>query len=197
MNFLFRRSLFSAAIAGGLTAQTAPKPAAPAHEHAPVALDQFVTSATPFKRNQVDLAQSTTVLAGRALLLKQQPTLGATLGGETGIRALVDRFYDLMDTAPEAVNVRALHATSLKASREKLYLFLTGWTGGPDLYVEQFGHPQLRMRHFPFAIGARERDEWLWCMDRALTEHAMSEELRGSLRLRTHQLADHMRNQPE
>jgi hemoglobin len=119
------------------------------------------------------------------------------LGGETGIRALVDRFYDLMDTAPEAVNVRALHATSLKASREKLYLFLTGWTGGPDLYVEQFGHPQLRMRHFPFAIGARERDEWLWCMDRALTEHAMSGELRGYLRLRMHQLADHMRNQPE
>ena len=119
------------------------------------------------------------------------------LGGETGIRALVDRFYDLMDTAPEAVHVRALHATSLKASREKLYLFLTGWTGGPDLYVEQFGHPKLRMRHFPFAIGARERDEWLWCMDQALTEHAMSEELRGSLRLRMHQLADHMRNQPE
>ena len=119
------------------------------------------------------------------------------LGGETGIRALVDRFYDLMDTAPEAVHVRALHATSLKVSREKLYLFLTGWTGGPDLYVEQFGHPQLRMRHFPFAIGSRERDEWLWCMDRALTEHAMSEELRGSLRLRMHQLADHMRNQPE
>ena len=119
------------------------------------------------------------------------------LGGESGIRALVDRFYDLMDTAPDAVHVRALHATSLKASREKLYLFLTGWTGGPDLYVEQFGHPRLRMRHFPFAIGARERDEWLWCMDQALTEHAMSEELRGYLRLRMHQPADHMRNQPE
>ena len=85
MNSFFRSSLFSAALAGGLTAQTAPKPAAPAHDHAPVALDQFVTSATPFKRNQVDLAQSTTVLAGRSLLLKQQPTLGATLGGETGI----------------------------------------------------------------------------------------------------------------
>ena len=119
------------------------------------------------------------------------------LGGETGIRALVDRFYTLMDTAPEAVNVRALHANSLKVSREKLFLFLTGWTGGPDLYVEQFGHPKIRMRHFPFAIGARERDEWLWCMDQALTEHAMSEELRGYLMLRMHQLAEHMRNQPE
>jgi iron complex outermembrane receptor protein len=85
MNPYFRTSLVSAALAGSLTAQTAPKPAAPAHEHAPVALDQFVTSATPFKRNQVDLAQSATVLAGRSLLLKQQPTLGATLAGETGI----------------------------------------------------------------------------------------------------------------
>ena len=85
MNPFSRTFLFSAALAGGLAAQIAPKPATPAHEHAPVSLDQFITSATPFKRNQVDLAQSTTVLTGRALLLKQQPTLGATLGGETGI----------------------------------------------------------------------------------------------------------------
>jgi hemoglobin len=119
------------------------------------------------------------------------------LGGEAGIRRLVDRFYDLMDTAPEAVHVRALHAASLKVSREKLFLFLTGWTGGPDVYVEQFGHPRLRMRHFPFAIGARERDEWLWCMDRALAGHPMSEELRSYLTQRMHQLAEHMRNQPE
>ena len=118
------------------------------------------------------------------------------LGGEAGIRRIVDRFYDIMDTAPEAATVRALHARSLKASREKLFLFLTGWTGGPQLYVERFGHPRLRMRHFPFAIGARERDEWLWCMDQAIAEHEMPEALRAPLRERLHQLADHMRNQP-
>ena len=118
------------------------------------------------------------------------------LGGEAGIRRIVDRFYDIMDTAPEAANVRALHARSLKASREKLHLFLTGWTGGPQLYVEKFGHPRLRMRHFPFAIGTRERDEWLWCMDQALAEHEMPDALRAHLRERLHQLADHMRNQP-
>jgi hemoglobin len=84
------------------------------------------------------------------------------LGGDAGIRALVDRFYDLMDTAPEAANIRTLHARSLKVSREKLYKFMSGWTGGPQLYAEEFGHPRLRMRHFPFAIGERERDEWLW-----------------------------------
>ena len=123
------------------------------------------------------------------------PTHYDVLGGDAGIRRLVDRFYDLMDTAPEATHVRALHAASLKASREKLYLFLTGWTGGPPLYVAQRGHPRLRMRHFPFVIATRERDEWLWCMDRALDEHEMPTELREALRGKLHALADHMRNQ--
>ena len=125
------------------------------------------------------------------------PTHYEQLGGDEGIRRLVDRFYDLMDTAPEAVHVRALHARSLKASRDKLHLFLTGWTGGPPAYVEKFGHPRLRMRHFPFAIGARERDEWLWCMERAIDEHGMPDELRAQLRARLRDLADHMRNQPD
>ena len=118
------------------------------------------------------------------------------LGADEGIRTLVDRFYDLMDTAPEAAHVRALHATSLKISREKLRLFLTGWTGGPPVYVERFGHPRLRQRHFPFAIGVRERTEWLWCMDRALAEHAMPHDTRDVLRARLHELAEHMINQP-
>lgn len=119
------------------------------------------------------------------------------MGGETGIRRLVDRFYDLMDTAPEAATVRALHAASLKASRDKLHLYLMMWTGGPQTYVEQRGHPMLRARHLPFTISTRERDEWLWCMDRALDEHEMPEDLRGYLRERLHALADHMRNQPD
>jgi hemoglobin len=119
------------------------------------------------------------------------------LGADVGVRKLVDRFYDLMDSAPEAANIRALHATSLKASREKLYLFLTGWTGGPQLYVEKFGHPRLRMRHLPFPIGAGERDEWLWCMNRALDDHELPPLVREHLRQKLHALADHMRNLPE
>ena len=113
------------------------------------------------------------------------------------MRRLVDRFYDLVDTAPEAATIRALHARSLKAAREKLYLYLTTWTGGPPVYTDRYGHPRLRMRHFPFRIGARERDEWLWCMDRALDEQPISAELRDFLRSRFHALADHMRNQAE
>ncbi|MCC6431552.1 MAG: group II truncated hemoglobin [Gemmatimonadaceae bacterium] len=116
------------------------------------------------------------------------------IGGAEGIRRLVDRFYDLMDTAPEAVHVRALHAASLRQSREKLVMYLTGWTGGPPIYVEKFGHPRLRQRHMPFVIGARERDEWLWCMERALGEQPMPEELRAHLWQRMRELADFMRN---
>ena len=125
------------------------------------------------------------------------PTPFEQLGGDTGVRRLVDRFYDLMDTAPEAATIRRLHATSLKASRDKLHMFLTGWTGGPQVYVEKFGHPRLRMRHFPFAISSRERDEWLWCMDRALDEQEMPDALRTMLRQKLHDLADHMRNRPD
>ena len=117
------------------------------------------------------------------------------MGGDPGVRKLVDRFYDLIDSAPEAMTIRALHARSLKASREKLYLYLSMWTGGPTTYSDRFGHPRLRMRHFPFRIGTRERDEWLWCMDKALDEHEMPDETREFLLQRLHVLADHMRNQ--
>ena len=119
------------------------------------------------------------------------------LGGDAGVRALVDRFYDLMDSSAEASTVRALHAASLKASRDKLYLYLSYWTGGPQTYIEQRGHPMLRARHLPFTISSRERDEWLWCMDHALDEQAMPDELREQLREKLHALADHMRNRPD
>jgi hemoglobin len=125
------------------------------------------------------------------------PTPFELLGGDAGVRRLVDRFYDLVDSAPEASTIRTLHATSLKASRDKLHLYLMMWTGGPQTYVERNGHPRLRARHFPFHIGTRERDEWLWCMDRALAEHDMPDDLRIQLRERFHALADHMRNQPD
>lgn len=117
------------------------------------------------------------------------------LGGDGAVRRLVDRFYDLMDSAPEAAEIRRLHAASLKQSREKLYLFLSGWLGGPPLYVERYGHPMLRARHLPFPIGERERDQWMWCMRRALADTPMAEELRTFLDQRFTAIADHMRNQ--
>jgi hemoglobin len=119
------------------------------------------------------------------------------MGGDDGVRRLVDRFYDLVDSAPEAATIRKLHAPSLKASRDKLHLYLMYWTGGPSTYVQRNGHPQLRARHLPFSIGARERDEWLWCMDRALDAHDMPDTLRDQLRDKLHGLADHMRNRAD
>lgn len=119
------------------------------------------------------------------------------LGGEAGLRSLVDRFYDIMDSSPEAERIRGFHARSLKQSREKLFLFLSGWSGGPQLYMERFGHPRLRMRHMPFPIGSVERDQWLWCMNKALDESGLDARVADLLRKRFAEVADFMRNKPE
>lgn len=116
------------------------------------------------------------------------------IGGEEKVRALVDRFYDLMATLPEAAGILALHPPDLASSREKLFLFLVGWLGGPPLYVQRYGHPRLRARHLPFAIGESERDQWLLCMRQALEEHVPNEALRLHLSQAFAQLADFMRN---
>jgi hemoglobin len=119
------------------------------------------------------------------------------IGGEDGVHRLVDRFYDLMDSDPEASVIRAMHPPDLETSREKLRLFLTGWLGGPPVYVERFGHPMLRARHLPFAIASAERDQWMACMERALDEQDMPDVLREALRQRFQSMADHMRNRPD
>jgi hemoglobin len=119
------------------------------------------------------------------------------LGGENGVRSLVNRFYDIMDSAPEAEKIRAFHAKSLKQSREKLFMFLSGWSGGPQLYVEKYGHPRLRMRHMPFPIGSDERDQWLWCMNKALDESGLDLRAVEFLKTRFSEVADFMRNQME
>jgi hemoglobin len=126
-----------------------------------------------------------------------ESSLYELLGGKTGVRSLVDRFYDLMDSAPEAEKIRAFHPKSLKQSREKLFLFLSGWSGGPQLYVERFGHPRLRLRHMPFPIGLMERDQWLWCMNKALDESQLDPRVVEYLKARFAEVADGMRNLAE
>ncbi len=116
------------------------------------------------------------------------------IGGETKLRALVDRFYDIMDSSPEAKDVRALHAKSLSGSREKLFMFLSGWSGGPSLYIEKYGHPRLRIRHAPFSIGMREKDQWLWCMNKALDESELDPQVIEHLRGRFIEIATSMQN---
>lgn len=116
------------------------------------------------------------------------------IGGETGLRALVDHFYDMMDSAPEAKKVRAIHPQDLTNSRDKLFMFLSGWSGGPPLYTEKFGHPRLRQRHMPFPIGKAERDEWLWCMDKALEQCGFDAQLTEYLRGKFTEIANSMQN---
>ena len=126
-----------------------------------------------------------------------QATPYELIGGENAVRALVHRFYELMDTLPEAYAVRKLHAADLSGADEKLFMFFSGWLGGPDLYVQRHGHPRLRARHLPFSIGTRERDEWLLCMKQALDEEVSDADIRDRLYEAMAGLADHMRNRPE
>ncbi|MBS1808881.1 MAG: group II truncated hemoglobin [Acidobacteria bacterium] len=116
------------------------------------------------------------------------------IGGEQSVRKLVDRFYDLMDTLPEAKGLRALHPESLVSSREKLFMFMSGWLGGPPLFVEKFGHPRLRARHTPFPIGESERDQWLMCMQQSVNELDVEQKWRDFLMEKLNGLADFMRN---
>jgi len=116
------------------------------------------------------------------------------LGGEKRLRQLVERFYELMDTRSEAKVIRNLHADDLSDSVEKLFMFLSGWLGGPSLYIEKYGHPKLRARHLPAPIGVEERDQWLFCMNRAMDDLKIEPKLRKQLSDAFAKTADHMRN---
>jgi hemoglobin len=116
------------------------------------------------------------------------------IGGEEKVHALVERFYDLMDLEPRYRELRAAHGTELERARQNLFWFLCGWLGGPQHYTDRFGHPRLRMRHMPFRIGIVERDQWLACMDEAMADVGVPEDLRQRLNQSFFQTADWMRN---
>ena len=121
------------------------------------------------------------------------------LGGEplatNKIREIVEAFYDVMDEDEKAKTIRAMHPEDLTSSREKLFMFLTGWTGGPQLYIERYGHPFLRRRHLPFKIGEDERDQWIYCMTKGMMNLKIDEEKIKALMNALYPLADFMRNQ--
>ena len=121
--------------------------------------------------------------------------LGGENGGIAQIRQLVETFYDIMDSDPKAAPIRALHPADLTSSREKLFMFLTGWTGGPQLYIEHYGHPRLRQRHMHMTIGELERDQWMFCMISAMHQLKFDDKLMQNLTEQLHAVADFMRNQ--
>ena len=125
------------------------------------------------------------------------PSAFEQIGGETAVRELVDAFYGRMTGDPAYAGIRKLHPQDLSGSRDKLYWFLCGWLGGPQHYVSRFGHPRLRARHLPFAIGAAERDQWMDCMLRSLEARHLPAPLMQQLATSLYSTADWMRNQPE
>ncbi|MCP4809176.1 MAG: group II truncated hemoglobin [Proteobacteria bacterium] len=116
------------------------------------------------------------------------------LGGEAGLRELVDTFYRYMDTLPEAQAIRRMHPKDLTESADKLWMFLVGRFGGPNLYVEKHGHARLRGRHMPFAIGEDAADAWMICMDRALEDHVPAGVERDELSAFFRMVCNRMRN---
>ena len=119
------------------------------------------------------------------------------IGGAEKVRALVTRFYRRMDELPESYGIRQMHPGNLQGSQDKLFNYLSGWLGGPALYVQQYGQPMLRRRHLPFSIGDAERDQWMLCMTSALRDEVEDADLRGELSNAFAKVADHMRNKPE
>jgi hemoglobin len=117
------------------------------------------------------------------------------LGGAEVLTQLVNRFYEIMDTDPRAKGIRDMHAKDLSLARDKLFMFLSGWAGGPSLYIERYGHPMLRKRHLPFSIGESERDQWMFCMVRAMHDIGMDETKVVRLAQALWTVADFMRNQ--
>ncbi|XOK10782.1 globin [Agrobacterium tumefaciens] len=122
-------------------------------------------------------------------------TLYEAIGGDATVRALTRRFYELMDILPEAARCRAIHPADLSGSEAKFYDYLTGYLGGPPVYVEKHGHPMLRRRHFVAPIGPAERDEWLLCFRRAMDETIENVKLREIIWTPVERLAFHMQNQ--
>ena len=116
------------------------------------------------------------------------------IGGEEPVRALAKAFYSYMDSNPDYAGLRALHAPRLEEVEETFFEFLSGWLGGPQLYVQKRGHPRLRMRHAPFPIDESMRDQWLACMAEAMDSCGIEGEIRSFLDARFAHVADFMRN---
>ncbi len=121
-------------------------------------------------------------------------TLYEAIGGDATVRALTDRFYALMKTTPEGKASLDVHPPDLTNARDRLYDYLTGYLGGPPVYMEKYGHPMLRRRHFVAPIGPEERDSWLFCFRQALEETVENPALRDIIWRPVEQLAHHMQN---
>ena len=129
--------------------------------------------------------------------MSERKSVYDNIGGIDKIDELVDRFYDVMDIDQDLKVLRDVHGASLTSARDKLYWYLCGYFGGPQHYIERFGHPRLRARHLPYSIGIKERDQWLLCMARAMQDIGYPEERSNRLLEIFFGVADWMRNRDD
>ncbi|RUP30786.1 MAG: globin [Curvibacter sp.] len=137
---------------------------------------------------------SASISAAASVPAAAAPSHFQLLGGREQVQALVESFYAQMDQRPEARAIRAMHPADLGPVKAVLISYLCEWLGGPREYSAQRGHPRLRMRHQPFAIGDAERDAWLACMQAALQDTEVPPGLRQALMQAFSKTADHLRN---
>jgi hemoglobin len=126
--------------------------------------------------------------------MTNEKSLYEMIGGAPVVEKLVTRFYYLMDTLDRVKELRDMHHGDLQPMVEKLILFMTGWLGGPPLYAQKYGHPKLRARHLPFPIGDKERDQWIFCMFKAMEDCEIADPAASLVKDALVKLADHMRN---
>lgn len=119
------------------------------------------------------------------------------MGGEAGLHQLVDRFYQLMCELPAASQIRAMHPSDLTQAKDRLFMFLSGWMGGPPLYTQKFGPPRLRQSHHDFPIDTQARDAWMACMEQALKEQIEDPDFLTEITASFFRTADFLRNQSE
>lgn len=114
--------------------------------------------------------------------------------GEDGIRHLSDAFYEVMDNSPEASDIRKMHTADLTGIKQKLAEYLIGWMGGPPVYADKYGSVCMTTPHKHYAIGPKERDQWLWCMDQALEKIGADESLKNMLAAPLRAIAEMVQN---
>lgn len=127
------------------------------------------------------------------------PTPYELVGGEAVVLRLATRFYDVMERdepALAAIHKRDAAGRVTQESRDRFALFLIGWLGGPQTYMERHGHPRLRMRHGHLAIGSELRDAWMRCMTTAMDDLGIAGEIRTFLAAQLGDVASFLRNTP-